>query len=166
MCIVVSVEIDRKHVLLSWTDVVICSTPCKRKWWSAWKHLLHRFCWKKAAGKAAFFHEPNLWYSNCYLKRISNYAYLSRRLQIFSVWNFFGRFLASFVRILLRADVAQLVEHFTRNEGVIGSSPTRSFIIADNEPNGNWTLVHFVCLLFFVPKLLYTFLFFTSALYS
>ena len=28
----------------------------------------------------------------------------------------------SFVRILLRADVAQLVEHFTRNEGVRSSN--------------------------------------------
>ena len=108
IAIVVSVEIDRKHVLLSRADVVICSTPCKRKWWSAWKHLLHRFCWKKAAGKAAFFHEPNLWYSNCYLKRISNYAYLSRRLQIIFVGIFFGWFFARFVRILHRADVAQL----------------------------------------------------------
>lgn len=28
------------------------------------------------------------------------------------------------------ADVAQLVEHFTRNEGVVGSSPIFSFMYA------------------------------------
>ena len=96
--------------------------PLQAEWWSAYYNLLHRFERKEAATKVAFFHERNVWYSNCYHKRISNYSYLSRRLRITLVCNFFGRFFARFVRILHRADVAQLVEHFTRNEGVRSSN--------------------------------------------
>ena len=36
------------------------------------------------------------------------------------------------------AEIAQLVEHFTRNEGVVGSSPIRRFVAILELPNGSF----------------------------
>lgn len=38
-----------------------------------------------------------------------------------------GKFVYNYIWYLRQAEIAQLVEHFTRNEGVVGSSPIFSF---------------------------------------
>ena len=48
-----------------------------------------------------------------------------------------------------QAEIAQLVEHFTRNEGVVGSSPIFSFFIKKQPPVYPLAVFLLYCNIFF-----------------